>query len=218
MAEQAAFQMAIVRHGQSQGNVDNVWEGARGQSELTPLGVQQAQATALYLREAMAGTGTVYSSPLRRALQTADFIAEALGAVVEPVMGLMEIDWGELEGLTMEQVAQQYPDVLRLWGNHLSTPLPGGDAASDVAVRMAGAMKAIALGYELGGRAVLVSHQGAITLGLAALLEDEAGMMNYQASNGGVMLVEFDPQPVLKVRDYTEHLIARGIETGKWSI
>ena len=209
--------MAIVRHGQSQGNVGHVWHGARTDAELTKLGIQQAQLTGTYLAKNMWGVETVYSSPLKRAKETADIIAASLGTKVEALPDLIEIDWGELEGLTTKQVAEQFPDVIRLWGTHLSTPLPGGDAAADVAKRAGTAFKMIAEKHAGDGGAVVVSHQGAITLGLAALLQNESGMLDYQASNCGVMLVEFNRSPVLKVSNYTEHLTAGGLETDKWA-
>lgn len=106
--------MAIVRHGQSQGNVGHVWHGARTDAELTTLGEQQAQLTGTYLAKNMRGVETVYSSPLIRAKETAEIIAEKFGAEVEILQDLIEIDWGELEGLTTKQVAKQYPDVIRL--------------------------------------------------------------------------------------------------------
>lgn len=216
-ANQGNFQMAIVRHGQSQGNVKNVWHGARTDAELTDVGRQQAQLTGAYLAEAMPGVKTVYSSPLKRAKVTADIIAAALGAEVELLPDLIEIDWGKLEGLTTAQVAEQFPEVIRLWGTHLSTPLPGGDAAADVAKRVAAALQSIAEEHNYDGRVVVVSHQGAITLGLGALLQDENGMLDHQASNCGIMMVEFGPSPVLRVSDYNDHLTAGGIETGKWA-
>lgn len=159
----------------------------------------------------------MYSSPLKRAKETAEIIAAALSAEVEVHPDLIEIDWGELEGLTTKQVAEQYPDVIRLWGTHLSTPLPGGDAATDVAERAAAAFWSIAKMHADDGGAVVVSHQGAITLGLGALLQNESGMLDYQASNCGVMLVEFNRSPVLKVSNYTEHLTVGGLETDKWA-
>ena len=210
--------MAIVRHGQSQGNVKNVWQGARSDVPLTELGKKQAQATAEYVAATMKDVKKVFCSPLKRAHQTASIIATELGVEVEIMLGLIEIDWGDLEGLTTEQIAEQYPDVIRLWGTHLSSPIPGGDTATDVATRVYATLHAIATMHADGGQVVVVSHQGAITLGLGALFNDGGGMLDYQASNCGLMQVEFSPDPELKVKNFTKHLEDAGLETGVWGM
>ncbi|MEK6256815.1 MAG: histidine phosphatase family protein, partial [Chloroflexota bacterium] len=95
--------MAIVRHGQSEGNVKKVWHGARSDEPLTEHGKKQAQVTAKYLAATMKNVKKIYCSPMKRAHQTANVIAEEIGVDVEIMLGLIEIDWGDLEGLTTEQ-------------------------------------------------------------------------------------------------------------------
>ena len=68
----------------------------------------------------------VYSSPRVRALETAEAIAAALGRAVVADDGLRELDFGELEGRTYDEIAASEPDLYRAWMTTPTTgPLPG---------------------------------------------------------------------------------------------
>lgn len=208
--------MAIIRHGQSTGNTENIWEGAKTNSGLSDLGKDQAEETGRYLARTLAGARVIYTSPLLRAFETAHIISRHMNAAIEPIHELCEIDMGELEGKTSHEVMRSRPDVLFLLRPEVTIPLPGGESASSVASRASKALVAIAEMSRPGGRVIVVSHQGTITFGLAAMLDDKASFMRYQPSNCGVTLIEFAPDPELKELDHIDHLRSAGIETGKW--
>lgn len=210
------FIMAIVRHGQSTGNIENKWEGVKSVSGLSQLGKEQAEITGEYLGNFAADAQKIYTSPLRRALETADIISRYQSAPIESVKELIEIDMGALEGKASQEVMEGFPQILSLWGPEVSTPLPEGESAESVAIRGSEVMRDIGRRHKFSDKVIVVSHQGAITLGLATLLNNKASFMNYQPSNCGVTFIEFDPEPDLILLDYTDHLTSKGIETSKW--
>ncbi len=102
----------LIRHGQSEADLLNVHEG-RADFPLTELGTRQAFAMA----EWMAGEYTldrIYSSTLKRAMQTASYLAEACG--LDPVFetDLMERDNGLLAGMDYKEAELLYPQAAAL--------------------------------------------------------------------------------------------------------
>ncbi|MDH3943238.1 MAG: histidine phosphatase family protein [Anaerolineae bacterium] len=212
----AGLVMALLRHGQSEGNVKRLWEGARSDSPLTALGEKQAEATGEHLAAGMAGA-RIYCSPLQRARKTAERIAKYTDSEIEVIEDLIEIDWGELEGMTTKQVGEKFPEVLQHWGTKLSSPLPGGDAAMEVGKRTASALERIVEREVESGRVVVVSHQGAIAMGLMYLLKKKDKFEEFQLPNCAVHSLQFNA--VVKAEELAsiDHLISRGIESKKWS-
>lgn len=208
--------LTLVRHGQSEGNVKRLWEGARSDSPLTALGEKQAEATGEHLKDEMQGV-TIYCSPMRRARQTAARIAGHTRGRVEVVADLIEIDWGDLEGLTTKQVGERFPAVLQYWGTKLSSHIPGGDAATTVGERMAEAVERIMATEGNGSQALIVSHQGAIAMGLMHLFQRWDALEEFQLPNCAIHRLRFNPTPEIEVLASHEHLTSRGIESKKWS-
>ena len=97
----------LVRHGLPDA-VDGRCYG-RYDVPLSPKGILQAENVARGLaKESMAH---IYSSGLRRALDTARIIAEPHGLTVQTMDELAEIDFGHFDGLTYEEIEKQSPDV-----------------------------------------------------------------------------------------------------------
>lgn len=103
------MKLLVIRHGQSEADIRRVCEG-RADFPLTGLGLDQARRTARWLKEEARPT-RIYASPLLRARQTAEAIAEACALTVTELDDLMEFDNGELAGVPFSQVAQRYPVV-----------------------------------------------------------------------------------------------------------
>ena len=96
--------LALVRHGRTRANVERRWQG-HGDWDLDDVGFRQAEA----LRGWYGVRDVVYSSPLKRAMSTARHIA-ANGVV--PVSGLEEIQMGEWEGLTTDEIIEGWPSLM----------------------------------------------------------------------------------------------------------
>lgn len=166
---------AFIRHGQTDWNLQNRLQG-QVDIPLNTTGVQQLHETAAGLVGQQ--WQRVVSSPLSRARHSAEIIAAKL-MLPEPdvVPGLLEKDYGEAEGRSLEGLTQA--EKLQLIGNV-------GEADAAVAARGIASLQEL---YQQHGKEnlLLVSHGSFIRLTLNAL----AGMQIKRVANGEV--VRFDP-------------------------
>ena len=98
----------------------------------------------------------VFSSPLTRAAQT----AEAIGTPVTVLDGLREMYAGEWDGLTFEEIRQQYPELYAARAKDLTIPLPGAEDHKEGLARFASAMEQAAV--LAPGDFAVVAHGGII--------------------------------------------------------
>ncbi len=140
------MRLYLVRHGETESNRLGLALG-RADVPLNERGLWQAQR----LAAALAGEpiAAVYSSPLCRALDTAGPIASALGLPVEIEPGLVEMEIGEVEGLTFAEIRARFPGLLKAWMSPegQARGMPGGERLVDVQARAWGAVQAIADGH-----------------------------------------------------------------------
>lgn len=149
----------LVRHGQTGWN-----EGAgrvryRGQTDIPLDEKGHAQARALALRLAGKPIAGIYTSPLQRAVQTAQPTAEQLGLAAIPHPGLLDMNLGEWQGLTHVEAARRYPEIHRRWleAPHTVT-LPGGENLAAVLERSQAAVDELVVRHA-GETVMLVGHQ-----------------------------------------------------------
>src|SRR4030095_12409442 len=128
----------LIRHGQSQGNAEGRF-GGHTDTPLSPLGRRQAEATAKAL--ASEKFDAIYSSDLRRAIETATPLATRTGTTLETTEALRERSVGVMEGLTFEEAAEQHPEqyqaLLRRDFDHV---LLGGESSRQMLDRSAGTL------------------------------------------------------------------------------
>ena len=107
----------------------------RGELKLTDKGIAQAQATARRIGASWR-PGAIYASPLGRTLQTARIIAEPLALPVQTLDALIDIDYGQWQGLTQGEAQARWPAEAGLWHRRpdLVRP-PGGESLQDVLAR-----------------------------------------------------------------------------------
>jgi broad specificity phosphatase PhoE len=142
------MRLILARHGETASNRDGLGLGLQD-VPLTERGRHQAEA----LAEALAGAeiDAVYSSPLRRALDTAAAIASRHGLEVIVDEGLTEMDVGEMDGLTFEEMRARHPEFLSRWlGAEAATlRMPGGrESLQEVQDRAGEAVRRIAERHE----------------------------------------------------------------------
>mgnify|MGYP001765828787 CR=1 FL=1 len=107
--QSAVYRIYLLRHGQSTGNAQGVYQG-QADYPLDETGIHQVQALATRWKAGKTGFDRIISSPLKRARQTAEIIAAALGgAPVDLDENWMERNNGALSGLTPEQSEIQHP-------------------------------------------------------------------------------------------------------------
>lgn len=99
--------LVVVRHGETSANTDGIWHGSTD-TALTPRGRAQAERVAARLARECADAVAVYASDLRRARDTADPIARALGLEVITWHGLREFDLGSWEGKTYRELLTEH--------------------------------------------------------------------------------------------------------------
>ncbi len=124
------MKLILVRHGETETNRLFRIQGV-SQSPLNERGQEQAAAAARELHPD--APFTLYASPLRRAAQTAEAIANRVGVRVTLEDGLIEMDVGEFEGLTGRQLRERFPDVMRAWDEDaFQAVMPGGESLTAV--------------------------------------------------------------------------------------
>ena len=145
----------LVRHGETEWNRVERFRG-RIDIELNETGRCQARAVA----HRLSGwhIGAIYSSPLQRALQTAQPIAEARGLRVAILEGMTDVDYGVWAGLSAEEARAQYPEVYETWVHTpLLTRFPRGESLQQVQDRAWSALEEISSAHERE-TILLVSH------------------------------------------------------------
>jgi len=143
----------LVRHGHVEGISPERFRG-RADLALTPEGRRQAEATARRIEASWTPTA-LYASPLSRSLTTAEAIGRPFGLAPTPLPGLMDIDYGEWQGLTADEVGHKWPEALDTWQHapHWAA-IPGGESLQDVLTpRGRGAARGDRAASERYGRA-----------------------------------------------------------------
>ncbi len=150
---------ALLRHGQTALSVERRFSGRGADPELTDVGLAQAAAAARRLAADAQTTpyAAVYSSPLRRAGQTAAAVAAALNLPVRTDERLAETDFGEWDGYTFAEVQAEWPADLEKWLADPAVAPPGGESFASTMVRVQDAREEIAAAH-LGERVLLVTH------------------------------------------------------------
>ncbi|MCL5951239.1 MAG: histidine phosphatase family protein [Chloroflexi bacterium] len=191
-----ATHFILVRHGQTEWNKNERFRG-RADIPLNETGVAQAQQVATRLIGEK--IDAIYSSPLRRALRTAQPIAENHRLAVQPLDGLNDVDEGALEGLTIEEARQDFPKVVDDWLNapgHVK--FPKGESLKTVRIRVEKTLTDLAALHP-DQTLVLVSHRvtsGVILCHVIGLdldsywnIElDNASMSRFETRRGGYVV------------------------------
>ena len=155
--------LLLARHGETDWNRDHRFQG-HADPPLNEDGRRQAREFA----EQIAGEriAAIYSSPLRRALETAEIVAERLGLDVTPVDALREIDVGEWQGLTRSEVEERYPEAFARWIG-FGQGWQRGETYEQMGKRVRDALREFAARHA-GEIVLVVTHGGPIRAALAA--------------------------------------------------
>jgi ribonuclease H / adenosylcobalamin/alpha-ribazole phosphatase len=154
----------LLRHGQTEHTPERRYSG-RNDLPLSRTGRAEAEAAAV--RAGALGIEVVVSSPIRRTRETAEVVAAALRLPVEIDDDLAELDFGDLEGLTLDEALAAHPLAVRRFTADVTVKAPGGESVADVSARVARARRRI-LDRHVGRTVLVVSHVTPIKLLLAA--------------------------------------------------
>ncbi len=161
----SSLSMLLVRHGHTAWSRSGRYQG---RSDLPLLPEGRAQASQLGQRLKGRGVSHVFASPLLRAAQTAQIIAEVLGLGV-PILDtrLAEIAYGQWEGLTQAEIRRRWPDQLRQWKRFPDgAAAPGGESLGELRERLNHFLTEPPWSAPMEGTVLLVSHLGPIRLAL----------------------------------------------------
>jgi probable phosphoglycerate mutase len=160
--------LTLIRHGQSQGNIDRCF-GGHSSTPLTDLGLEQAQKTAEFMADS--GATHIFASDLPRAVQTAEPIAAALGLPLETMLELRERSVGELDGKPFRIAKEDRPEIWKhLLGQDPHWCPPGGESVHTAHERIANCFRTLLQAHP-GDHLVLVTHAIIMHLGVNALLD-----------------------------------------------
>jgi len=159
----------LLRHGQTEWNRETIFRG-RKDIPLSGEGREQAKLTAEVFKKA--DIKKIFSSPLIRAMDTAEIVGSALDKKPEIVEGLIDLDFGNWEGKPLEWVKEKYQEEYYMYKNHPENAvIPGGENLLDcfnrVGETISGIIKSI---QEQEASIILVSHRVILKMAVLWLL------------------------------------------------
>lgn len=156
-------EVIIIRHGETAWNTEHRLQGWRD-IDLNETGIQQAQALAKRLADDHhKGHGKIdqiYSSDLKRAYQTAEKVAQAIGIQVAVDPAIRERNFGLLEGVKFSEMFDVQPEAAAIWQRRQpNEDLPNGESLQTLHDRVIQALNMMAARH-VGGRIAVVTHGG----------------------------------------------------------
>ena len=179
----------FVRHGQTEWNVLGRYQG-QTDIALSPLGIEQAEKLAAHFP--VDKVEAVYSSDLVRAMMTARCVAARFGLTVEPRPELRELNFGDWEGLTYDEIVAKWPDALNNFFQHPDVlEIPHGESFPKLRERALDAVEKIVACHP--EQTVAVFAHGAIlrTILTAALHMDLKYVWTIRQFNTAVNIVTY---------------------------
>ncbi len=198
-------EIIIARHGQTEWNVGEVFRG-RIDIGLDETGVKQAGLLAGYLSGME--IEAIYSSPLKRASETAEAIAHHHNLKVEIAAALIDFNFGKWQGLQHEEVKEKYEEIYAEWNtNPHRITMPDGESLDDVRKRVLGVVDEVTARHQ--GTVLLVAHRVVNKVLICALLgldnshfwdirQDTCGITTFVYENGRLILTEHNNTSYLR--------------------
>lgn len=194
----------LVRHGQTAWNKEEVFRG-RADIQLNEVGRKEALLTGQYLEKIK--VDLIYTSPLSRAVETAEAIARLHGKEAVVLQGLIDIDFGQWQGLSHETVRERYAELYQRWKDnpHL-VRFPEGESLEEVRRRTLRAIDEI-LQAHVDETLVMVSHRVVNKTVLCGLLGlDNSHFWKIGQDTACINVLEFGEGFVLRRLNDTSHL------------
>ncbi len=156
----AYLKLLLIRHAQSLGNAAGMMEG-QGSTALSAIGRSQSQRLAAYLGQHYPCPEGLYSSPLQRAIETAQPLASVWSCPLGVESSLQEMHQGIFQGLTWAEAQQRYPQLCqRLLSSLDYLPVPGAETQAAAYRRALAWLQVLWQRHGSGGRVVMISHGG----------------------------------------------------------
>ena len=191
----------LVRHGQTEWNRVERFRG-RADVPLNETGLAQAEATGRRIAAEWAPVA-IYSSPLGRAVATAQAIAKHFDLPVQAHSGLIDIDYGRWQGLTPDDVKVRWPEIHDAWYHrpHMAH-IPGGETLADLRVRGLAMVNEVAtrhndqtvvlVGHTVINRVILLAVMGLGNDRFWRLRQDTCAINVFEAEDGDFTIVSLN--------------------------
>jgi broad specificity phosphatase PhoE len=178
----------LVRHGENVANLTKEFSYRKVDHSLTPKGRLQAEQTAAYFKGK--GIQAIYTSPLKRATETAEIIGQALGLDYTVVEAFRELNVGNLEEPppTDEKWRIHYGVWFEWFQGNLSAAFPGGEDYHIVSGRFRDGMQAVLNGNAGDSQLIVVGHGGIFMAGLSSFCAgvSMAELVTHEYHNGSI--------------------------------
>jgi len=178
----------LVRHGETEWNRQYRIQGGSSDTRLNDGGKLQAEELALRFGDSK--IQAIYSSPLKRALETAQAIARChnLEIVTEPA--LREIEAGGLEGVTTAELGKRYSEYLTEDG--VDKKIPGGESLAELQQRCWGFISRLPEKHKDGDIAVVSHYFVIMSTVCAALNLPLCNITRLRLSTGSISIINFN--------------------------
>jgi alpha-ribazole phosphatase/probable phosphoglycerate mutase len=196
--------LILARHGQTAWNVEKVFRGRAGVA-LDDVGTRQAELLGRYLGNCE--LEAIYTSPVKRALDTASIVARYQKVAVRVSQGLTDLDFGKWQSLPEQEVKRLYPAILDEWRNRPhKVRIPGGESLDDVTKRTAEVVDEVLSRHN--GNVLLVSHRVVIKVLICYLLGlDNSHFWNIRQDVAGITIFSYTDRHFVMIRhNDTSHL------------
>lgn len=182
------MRLYLLRHGQTEWNIEGKIQG-KTDIPLNETGLRQARCLAEGMRERE--ISAVYSSPLLRAAQTAEILAEEKGLSVSVLPELREVDFGLWEGRSWTEVDAEFHEDFRRWEENPAEYMPtGGESRESCRERCRAAMEQILAGTVTD--AAIVAHGGILAHVADYLLRNQKEKEEIIVKNASISIIEYD--------------------------
>ena len=181
--------LILIRHGETPHNRDKRYQGHRD-TPLTKKGKRQTRKIALRLRDEP--LDAIYSSDLKRTRYLAEIINSYHSLKINILSELREINFGDWEGKTYNEIQREWKGLLSGWEKEPSKiKIPKGESIKDLAGRVRSTTKKIVSNYP-DQRIAIVTHGGPIRIILMdALGRGADNWWKTITSNGGISIIEY---------------------------
>ena len=179
----------LIRHGQTDWNRDGKIQG-RHDVSLNETGSKQAELLAMGMDKRP--VVQIFSSRQKRALETAQAVGRRQHVAVTVIDGLEEVEFGEWEGKTWDEISREYPEEFKVWCTEPAEIVPpGGESRPQIYRRIGNALKEIL--RRSRGDIAIVSHGAALAYMVSIMLEKELGDHDeIIVKNASISTVEYD--------------------------
>ena len=198
--------LVLVRHGQSEWNLKNLFTGWRD-VDLTELGREEAKAGADKLKARGVKFDVAFTSALQRAQKTCQIILDTLGQGDLKTIrdqALNERDYGDLSGLNKDDARAKWgEEQVHIWRRSYDVQPPGGESLKDTGARVWPYYLHVMQPHVLRGETVLVSAHGNSLRALIMALEGKSGeeIVKLELATGVPIVYRLNADSTVKSKD-----------------